>query len=122
MSFRSERPQAQALAADSRRYRRRWRFDVVDVARVRAAASEATVEIPGQTMALLETPIYARTDGYIRQRMVEMGDHVKKGQLLMELDTPDLDQQIEQARATLAQSKAALAQVEASLSGSRKAI
>ena len=50
-----------------------------------------------------------------------MGDHVKKGQLLMELETPDLDQQIEQARATLAQSKAALAQVEASLTSRRKA-
>ena len=88
---------------------------MVEVARVRTAPSGATVEIPGQTVALLETPIYARTDGYIRQRNVEIGDRVKKGQLLMELDTPDLDQQIEQARATLAQSKAALSQVQASL-------
>ncbi len=87
----------------------------VQVARVRAASSDATVEIPGQTMALVETPIYARVDGYIKQRTVEIGDRVKKGQLLMELDTPDLDQQIVQARATLAQSQAALAQLQASL-------
>lgn len=87
----------------------------VEVARVRTAPSGATVEIPGQTVALLETPLYARTTGYIRQRTVDMGDRVKKGQLLIELDTPDLDQQIEQARATLVQSQAALAQVEASL-------
>ncbi len=92
---------------------------VVEVARVRTAPSGATVEIPGQTMALLETPLYARTDGYIRQRTVDMGDRVKKGQLLVELDTPDLDQQIEQARATLAQSNAALSQVQASLQASQ---
>ena len=62
-------------------------------------------------MALVETPIYARIDGYIRQRSVEIGDRVTKGQLMMELDTPELDQQIVQARATLAQSQAALAQL-----------
>ncbi|HEY1758238.1 MAG TPA: efflux RND transporter periplasmic adaptor subunit [Bryobacteraceae bacterium] len=95
---------------------------VVEVARVRTAPSGATVEIPGQTVALLETPLYARTEGYIRQRTVDMGDRVKKGQLLVELDTPDLDQQIVQARATLAQSNAALAQVQASLQASQSTL
>jgi RND family efflux transporter MFP subunit len=94
----------------------------VEVARVRTAPSEATVEIPGQTVALVETPIYARVDGYIRQRPVEIGDHVKKGQLMMELDTPDLDQQIVQARATLAQSQASLAQVQASLQAAQSGL
>lgn len=94
----------------------------VQVARVHSAVSEATVEIPGQTVALLESPIYARVDGYIRQRTVEIGDRVKKGQLMMELDTPDLDQQIEQARAVLAQSQAALAQVEASLQAAQSTL
>jgi RND family efflux transporter MFP subunit len=111
-----------ALAADSAETAAGGASNVVDVAMVRAAPSEATVDIPGQTMALQETPIYARTDGYIKQRMVEMGDHVKKGELLVELETPDLDQQIEQARATLAQSKAALSQIEASLVGSRSSL
>lgn len=87
----------------------------VNVTRVRQAASGATVEIPGQTMALVETPLYARTDGYLKQRTVDVGSRVKKGDLLVELDTPDLDQQIAQARATLAQSQAALAQLQASL-------
>jgi RND family efflux transporter MFP subunit len=95
---------------------------VVDVTRVRVAPSGATVDIPGQTMALVETPIYARTDGYIKQRKVEMGDRVKKGDLLLELDTPDLDQQIEQARATLAQSEAALAQLQANLTASQSGL
>ena len=94
----------------------------VNVARVRFAPSEATVELPGQTMALVETPIYARTDGYIRQRYVEIGDRVKKGQMLLSLDTPDLDQQIEQARATLAQSRAALAQLQANLQASQSSL
>jgi len=91
----------------------------VNVARVRLAPSEATVDLPGQTVAQVETPVYARTDGYIKQRTVEMGDRVKKGQLMVELDTPDLDQQIEQARATLAQSQAALAQLQAALAASQ---
>ncbi len=94
----------------------------VQVAHVRTASSEATVEIPGQTVALLDSPIYARVDGYIRQRPVEIGDHVKKGQLMMELDTPDLDQQIIQARAALAQSQAALAQVQASLQAAQSSL
>ena len=94
----------------------------VQVASVRTAVSEATVEIPGQTVALLETPIYARVDGYIRERDVEIGDHVKKGQLMMELDTPDLDQQIQQARAVLAQSQAALAQVQANLQAAQSSL
>jgi membrane fusion protein, multidrug efflux system len=94
----------------------------VQVARVRAASSDATVEIPGQTMALVETPIYARVDGYIKQRTVEIGDRVKKGQLLMELDTPDLDQQIVQARAALAQSQAALAQLQATLQSAQSSL
>jgi RND family efflux transporter MFP subunit len=64
---------------------------------------------------MVETPIYARADGYIRQRPVDIGNRVKKGQLLFEIETPELDQQIEQAKATLAQSKAALQQLRAAL-------
>ncbi len=76
----------------------------------------------GKPWRLLETPIYARVDGYIKQRTVEIGDRVKKGQLLMELDTPDLDQQIVQARAALAQSQAALAQVQATLQSAQSSL
>jgi RND family efflux transporter MFP subunit len=85
------------------------------VGRVRIAPGEASMEIPGQTSALVETPVYARTDGYLKQRNVEIGQHVKKGDVLVELDTPDLDQQIDQARATVAQSRAALAQMQAAV-------
>lgn len=82
---------------------------------VRIAPGEASVEIPGQTSALVETPLYARTDGYLKFRNAEIGQRVKKGDLLVELDTPDLDQQIDQARASAAQSRAARAQMQAAV-------
>jgi RND family efflux transporter MFP subunit len=107
--------QEQKLAANTVESAGGGGVPVVQVTRVKLAPSEATVEIPGQTVALNETPIYARTDGYIKQRSVDIGDRVKKGQFLLELDTPDLDQQIAQAQATLVQSQAALAQLQATL-------
>lgn len=88
---------------------------VVNVGRVRKAPAQSTLELPCQTMALVETPVYARADGYVVKRGADIGDRVKKGELLFELDTPELDQQIVQARATLAQSKAALQQYQAAL-------
>ena len=103
----------QALSAESANQTEDAATPAVTVTRVRIAPSDATVEIPGQTAALQETPVYTRTDGYLKQRYVEIGQKVKKGDVLVELDTPDLDQQIDQARATLAQSKAALAQFQA---------
>ncbi len=91
------------------------RTPVVNVGRVRMAPAKSTVELPSQTVALVETPIYARADGYIKQRPVDIGYRVKKGDLLVEIETPDLEQQIEQARATVAQSRASLQQLRASL-------
>src|SRR5579862_1134277 len=91
------------------------RAPVVNVSNVRSAPLQSTIELPCQTVAMIETPIHARADGYIKQRPVDIGDRVKKGQLLFELESPELDQQIEQAKATLAQSKAALQQLQAAL-------
>ena len=65
--------------------------------------------------ALVDSPIFARVDGYLRTRLVDYGDRVKAGQLLAEIDTPELDQQIRQARATLSQSQSALNEVKADL-------
>ena len=87
----------------------------VNVGRVRAAPSTSTIELPCQTVAMIETPVYARADGYIKQRPVDIGDRVKKGQLLFEIETPELESQVEQAKATLAQSQAALQQLRANL-------
>ncbi len=91
------------------------RAPVVNVGRVHAAPAESTIEFPCQTLPMVETPVYARADGYIKARPVDIGNRVKKGDLLFEIETPELDQQIDQAQATLAKSKAALMQYRASL-------
>lgn len=91
------------------------RAPVVNVGRVRQAGAKSTLELPGDLLARVETPMYARIDGYLKQRPAEIGDRVKKGQLLVEIDTPDLDAQIVQAQATLSQSKATLQQLYAAL-------
>jgi membrane fusion protein (multidrug efflux system) len=58
--------------------------------------------------AFVEAPIYARASGYLKRWLVDIGDRVKAGQLLAEIDTPELNQQLEQARAEVAQAEAAL--------------
>ncbi len=88
---------------------------VVEVAIARQAPAHATLDLPGDMQALVDAPVFARVDGYLRSRLVDYGDHVKAGQLLAEIDTPELDQQIRQARATLSQSQSALKEVQADL-------
>lgn len=55
-----------------------------------------------------ETPIYARANGYLKRRLVDIGSHVHAGQLLAEIDAPELNQELERARGQLAQAEAAL--------------
>src|SRR5919201_1154628 len=69
--------------------------------------------LPAGLVAASQTLVYARASGYVRRWLVDIGDRVKKGQLLLELDTPELDQQLAQSRASLLQTAAALAQAEA---------
>jgi RND family efflux transporter MFP subunit len=59
------------------------------------------IELPGNTEAFTDTPIYARTNGYVKRWYVDIGAHVKRGQLLAEIETPELDQQLRQAKADL---------------------
>ena len=95
------------------------RAPVVNVGRVRQSGAKATIEIPGDLVARVETPLYARVDGYLKRRPVDIGDHVKKGDLLIEIETPDLDAQIAQGEATLAQSRATVQQLKAALAVAR---
>ncbi|HET6216501.1 MAG TPA: efflux RND transporter periplasmic adaptor subunit [Acidobacteriaceae bacterium] len=73
------------------------------------------IVLPGNTQAFNDTPIYARTNGYLKRWYVDIGAHVKQGQLLAEIETPEIDQQLEQARADLKNSQAneQLAQITA---------
>lgn len=66
----------------------------------------ATLDLPGRLEAYSRAPIYARVSGYLKSWKVDIGTPVKSGQLLAEIETPDLDQQLAQARADLASAKA----------------
>lgn len=70
--------------------------------------------LPASAVPLLETAVYARTSGYLKRRLVDIGDTVSEGQLLAEIETPEVDAQLLQARATLAESRAALERNRAS--------
>ncbi len=78
----------------------------VSVARPKRGAPEQEIILPGNIQAFIEAPIYARTTGYLKSWKVDIGGRVKNGQLLAEIDTPELDQQLQQARADFATSKA----------------
>ena len=64
--------------------------------------------IPAEVQAFVQAPIYARASGYLKNWYADLGDRVTNGQVLAEIVTPELDQQLEQARAELAQNQAAL--------------
>ena len=64
------------------------------------------IVLPGTMQAFTDAPIYARTNGYLKRRSVDIGTQVKAGQLLAEIDTPELDQQLQQARADFATAEA----------------
>ena len=88
---------------------------LVEVSTARPAPARSTLDLPGDMQALVDSPIFARVDGYLRTRLVDYGDRVKTGQLLAEIDTPELDQQIRQARAAVSQSQSALNEMRADL-------
>jgi len=88
------------------------------VPQVRVAAVEPSdpfevVTLPATTSAFASANVFARASGYIARREVDIGDHVKAGQLLAQIEAPELDHQIAQARATLGQLQSALQQADA---------
>ena len=87
----------------------------VNVVEPKSGAALEEIVLPGNTQAFSDTPIYARTNGYLKRWYVDIGAHVKQGQLLAEIETPEIDQQLEQARADLQTSEAneQLAQITA---------
>jgi len=78
----------------------------VDVVIARAPSLGQDLVLPGQTAAWYETTIYARVNGYVAGWKVDIGDHVKKGQLLAAIETPELDAELAAARAQLQASEA----------------
>ncbi|MDB5289692.1 MAG: Efflux transporter periplasmic adaptor subunit [Phycisphaerales bacterium] len=71
----------------------------VDVVRVERAGAETALTLPGEATSFYETVLYARTSGYLRKWLVDIGDTVKEGQVLATIETPELDEQLNEAKA-----------------------
>jgi RND family efflux transporter MFP subunit len=105
------------VSAESRLKQRTEEAAIPTVAVVFPKEGAPTQEIvlPGTTQAFIDAPIYARTNGYLKRWYFDIGAHVQKGQLLAEIETPEVDQQLQQARADLdtAQANLSLAKITA---------
>lgn len=85
------------------------------VSKVIHAKGGSGLVVPGTTIPLIQSSVYARANGYLKARFVDIGDHVHKGQLLAVIDAPDLDQQVDQAREQVRQAQAQLDQQKTQL-------
>ena len=95
---------------------------LVNVVQARTAPPQTELLLPGNTEAVTTARVYARADGYVRKRLVDIGSRVKAGQVLAIIESPEVDQQLAEARATADQSRAALEQVRANLQQARAAV
>jgi RND family efflux transporter MFP subunit len=80
----------------------------VSVVHPKRGALKDELVLPGNIQAFIVSPIYARTSGYLKKWYVDIGGHAKEGQLLAEIESPEVDQQLEQAKAQLATAQANL--------------
>jgi multidrug efflux pump subunit AcrA (membrane-fusion protein) len=80
----------------------------VNVVFPKGGAEAEEIELLGNTQAFTDTPIYAGTNGYVKHWYADIGARVKQGQLLAVIETPELDQQLQQARAVLKNAEANL--------------
>jgi len=80
----------------------------VSVVRPKRGAPAQEVVLPANVQAYIDAPIYARTNGYLKHWYADIGAHVKAGQLLADIETPEVDQQLRQSRADLATAEANL--------------
>ncbi len=91
----------------------------VEVVQVKRTLARGELTVPATTASLMEAYIYARANGYLSKRFVDIGDRVRRGQLLALIDAPDLDQQVEQAREQLHQAESEVDQQQAQLNLNR---
>ena len=80
----------------------------VSVVHATRSAAKTELMLPANVQAFVETPIYARTDGYLRRWLVDIGSKVRAGELLATIETPEVDQELKQTEAALAQAQANL--------------
>jgi RND family efflux transporter MFP subunit len=98
-------PRLEATAA-LKKETRALNIPTVSVIKPKAGNPARELVLPGNMQAFVDTPIYARTNGYLKHWTADIGAHVKTGQLLAEIDTPEVDDQLHQARADLATAEA----------------
>jgi RND family efflux transporter MFP subunit len=98
------------VAAETRLQQATFRAAVPSVNVIHPQLGDRAQELvlPGNTQAFIDSPIYARTNGYLKRWYVDIGARVSKGQLLAEIETPELDQQLQQARGDLGTAEANL--------------
>jgi RND family efflux transporter MFP subunit len=107
----------QVLAAEARAEEQS--LPVVNVERVTRSAGQSSLVLPGNIQAIAEAPVLARASGYIRKRYVDIGDRVTAGQVLAEIEAPELTQQIKQAQAAIDQANSTVQQAQAALQQGR---
>jgi RND family efflux transporter MFP subunit len=103
----------QVLAAESRASSRS--LLEVNVAEVKRSLAQTNLVLPGSIEAVTEAPVLARASGYIRKRLADIGDRVAAGQVLAEIEAPEILQQIRQAQAQADQAASAIQQSQANL-------
>jgi RND family efflux transporter MFP subunit len=96
------RSQYQTLASETEK----MAVPTVSVIHPTVEPGQEDLVLPSTTQAYTESPIYARTSGYLKKWYHDIGSHVRQGELLADIDTPEVDQQLSQARADLGTSKA----------------
>jgi RND family efflux transporter MFP subunit len=96
---------AKALSVVTRETRE-LAITTVSVIKPERGAPQQEIVLPGTMQAFTDAPIYARTNGYLRKWYVDIGSRVRAGQVLADIDTPEVDQGLEQARADLATAEA----------------
>jgi RND family efflux transporter MFP subunit len=84
----------------------------VSVVSPQRSAPSQEIVLPGNMQPFMSAPIYSRTNGYLKRWHADIGAHVSKGQLLAEIETPEIDQQLQQARSNLATAQANLTLAE----------
>jgi RND family efflux transporter MFP subunit len=92
---------------------------VVKVAPVERSLAKGNLVLAGNIEAVTEAPVLARSSGYVLKRYVDIGDRVQEGQVLAEIEAPELDQQIAQAKATVDQAHSNIEQTQAALEQGR---
>ena len=87
----------------------------VSIIRAERSVEASDLALPGSVLPLQETSVYARANGYVRLWLVDIGAHVKRGQVLAELEVPDIDEELRQAQAAANQTRAGIAQAKTQL-------